>query len=448
MADKADCWNVAVVGAGPAGLFAARELALKGVNVFLFNRDIKPGGLAEYGIYPEKTRIKEGLRAQFRLILDCENVHYFGNVTIGRDQPVHLEQLFEWGFSAVLVTCGAQGTKWLGLPGEELRGVYHAKDLVYHYNHLPPFSKKEFHIGKRAAIVGVGNVMADIARYLIHSVKVDEVISIARRGPAEVKFERKELEPIVMNLNLADFDAEINRVAPVMKLLGQDPDAARQLINQALEKACPTDSETKMRMRFLYSPIQIIGDEQSRVIGLELEENTLVEQNGQIKARGLGKTTNLEVDTVIFAIGDRVDESIGLPVNGTEFVKLEPPDFPVDGNSYEVMDPSTHQALQGVFVGGWARSASSGVVGITRRDGVNASNAVMQFLQTQKQMQPIQAGIVEARLRNAGYFPVSEEMLERITREEKSQAARLGLDEYKCETNEEMLRWLEEQTSS
>lgn len=442
MADKAGCWNVAVVGAGPAGLFAARELAAKGVNVFLFNRDIKPGGLAEYGIYPDKLRIKDGLRAQFRLILSDEHIHYFGNVTIGNDKPLSLKELYNWGFSAVLVTCGAQGTKWLGLPGESLQGVYHAKDLVYHYNHLPPFSQRQFKIGKKVAIVGVGNVMADIARYLIHHLKVDEVITVARRGPAEVKFERKEFEPIAANLDLDDFCQEISRVSPIMQSLGQDPDAAIQLIRNALEKAAAPDSNTRMIMRFLYSPIRILGDEQGRVCGLEVEENTLIRQNDQIKAKGLGKTTILPVDTVIFAIGDRVDESIGLPVNGNEFVKLESPKYPVSDCSYEVMDPQTQKPITGVFVGGWARNASSGVVGITRRDGVNASAAVMQYLKTQPTRPPMSAESINIKLKQLGYQPVDVQMLERINEIEKSQAENLGREEFKFDSNEEMLELL------
>ena len=74
---------VAVVGAGPAGLFGARELANQGIRVALFNRDIKPGGLAEYGIYPNKHTMKSGLRKQFRNVLDLPNIDYYGNVTVG-----------------------------------------------------------------------------------------------------------------------------------------------------------------------------------------------------------------------------------------------------------------------------------------------------------------------------------------------------------------------------
>ena len=76
---------VAVIGAGPAGLFGARELANQGAHVVLFNRDIKPGGLAEYGIYPEKHTMKEGLRKQFRGAMDNPNLDYYGNVVIGNN---------------------------------------------------------------------------------------------------------------------------------------------------------------------------------------------------------------------------------------------------------------------------------------------------------------------------------------------------------------------------
>ena len=175
--EKQDRYLVAVVGAGPAGLFAAKELAGQGVEVILLNRDIKPGGLAEYGIYPEKLKMKEGLRAQFRQILSLPNVHYYGNIVVGKDGDLSLDDLWELGCQAILVTAGAQGTKWLGLPGEDLVGVYHAKDIVYHYNQLPPYTEQPFRIGRRVALVGAGNVMMDIAHWLIRDVQVDEIIA-------------------------------------------------------------------------------------------------------------------------------------------------------------------------------------------------------------------------------------------------------------------------------
>src|SRR5580658_2272727 len=129
-----DLKSVFVVGAGPAGLFAAQKIALAGHEVFLFNRDIKPGGLAEYGIYPLKNTMKVGLRKQFSKVLGLPNLHYFGNVKIGSTYDITLDDLQALAPSALVVACGAQGYNKLNLPGENARGVYSAKDFVYHYN--------------------------------------------------------------------------------------------------------------------------------------------------------------------------------------------------------------------------------------------------------------------------------------------------------------------------
>ena len=129
---------VAIIGAGPAGLYASKQLANAGAHIAIFNRDVKPGGLAEYGIYPDKYKMKEGLRNQFRQILALPQIDYYGNVKVGQTGDLTLDDLRALGFQAFLITVGAQGTKWLGLPGEDLHGVYHAKDVVYHYNQLPP----------------------------------------------------------------------------------------------------------------------------------------------------------------------------------------------------------------------------------------------------------------------------------------------------------------------
>ena len=129
---------VAVIGAGPAGLFAAKELVNQGVRVAVFNRDIKPGGLVEYGIYPDKHNMKQMLRQQFRPIMENPKLDYYGNVVIANNGDFTFEEIQGMGFDAIIVAAGAQGTKWLGLEGEELDGVYHAKDVVYGYNSLPP----------------------------------------------------------------------------------------------------------------------------------------------------------------------------------------------------------------------------------------------------------------------------------------------------------------------
>ncbi|MFZ5858824.1 MAG: FAD-dependent oxidoreductase [Chloroflexota bacterium] len=422
---------VAVVGAGPAGLFGARELANAGARVVIFNRDIKPGGLAEYGIYPAKHTMKEGLRKQFRSVLDNPNIDYYGNLTVGAHGDLSLDDLRALGFQAVLVTAGAQGTKWLGLPGEQFTGVYHAKDVVYYYNKLPPFAQKSYRFGKRCAIVGAGNVMADIARYLIREEKVEEVIAVVRRGPAEVKFDKKEMEHIVANLDLAALDAEIARCAPVMQAVGQDPEAAKAMILEALPRAEAKTSETKFRFEFLVSPTQMFGDADGYLTQLELEDNSLALKDGDTKARGTGNKRLLDVETVIFAIGDKVDETFGLPVEWNEFVKSQEPKFPIDGISFE-------STVEGVFVGGWSRKASDGLVGYARKDGTNASKAVWQYLQT---LSPTAADVeaVAAKVHTLGRPIVMKEDVKRLEAIEAEEAQKRGLEEFKFDNNEDML---------
>ena len=441
MTDKRKGYVAAVIGAGPAGLCAAKALAANGVRVAILNRDIKPGGLAEYGIYYEKHKMKEGLRKQFRKILENPEISYYGNVTVGEKGALRLDDLKVLGFQGIMVAAGAQGTKWLGLPGEELEGVYHAKDLVYHYNSLPPYSTKEFKIGRRVALIGVGNVMVDIARWLIHDKKVDEVIAVARRGPAEVKFTKKEFSHIIANLDIEALEAETKRVAGRMEAVGQDVEGAKANILAALDKADPAVSNTRFRFRFLSSPARILGDENGRVVGLEVQDTELVLKNGVTKAKGLGTTGVLDVDTVIFCIGDRVDDSLGLPVEWNAFVKNPEPRFPVDGISYEAYDPVEHKPIKGVFVAGWSREASHGLVGVARKDGEHGAKALLAYLMTLEPSADPEGVIqkLEQELRSRGVIFVTNADIKRLEEIERKEAERLGVEHYKMKTNEEML---------
>ena len=429
---------VAVVGAGPAGLFGARELANQGAHVVLFNRDIKPGGLAEYGIYPTKYTMKAGLRKQFRQVLENPNIDYYGNISIGLQGDLSLDDLRNLGFQAILVTAGAQGTKWLGLPGEDLEGVYHAKDVVYYYNLLPLNSQKHYRFGKRCAIVGAGNVMVDVARYLIRQQRVEEVIAVVRRGPAEVKFDKKEMETVIANLDQAALDREIARVRPIMEAVDQDPGVARATILEALPKAYEKVSDTCFRFEFLSSPVQMLG-ENGLLTQLEIEDTTLVLKDGVTKARGTGNKRRLDVETVIFAIGDKVDENFGLPIEWNEFVKCQNPTYPVEGVSYEVYDPQADKPMEGIFVGGWARKASEGLVGYARKDGTNASKAVWQYLQT-KQPDDSALEAITAKITGLRKPAVTKADIKRLEAVEAQEAEKRGLEEFKFSTNEEMLR--------
>jgi len=336
---------------------------------------------------------------------------------------------------------GAQGTKWLGLSGEDLQGVYHAKDIVYHYNKLPPQSTHDFRIGKRVAVVGVGNVMMDIAHWLIREKQVDEVVAVARRGPAEVKFSKKEMENIARNLDLDHLDREFERVKPIMLAIGQDLHAARDFILSALPKALEPVTQARFRLDFLASPTRILGDQEGRVCGLEVEDTTLVPQNGDTKARGLGTKRVIDVDTVIFCIGDRVDDEFGLPVQWNEFVKNPNPVYPINGLSYEAYDPQRGQPVEGVFVAGWSREASSGLVGVARKDGENGATALLQYLKgkTANVNEEQLNQQLQSKLQSLGRPVITKDQVWKLEAFERREAERLGLEDFKFKTNAEML---------
>lgn len=422
---------VAVIGAGPSGLFGARELAMQGVHVVLFNRDIKAGGLAEYGIYLDKHTMKEGLRKQFRQALEQPNLDYYGNVVISSNGDFTLDEIRNMGFDAVLVTAGAQGTKWLGLPGEDLEGVYHAKDVVYSYNKLPPFSQKNFRFGKRCAIVGAGNVMIDIARFLINKQKVEEVTAVVRRGPGEVNFTKEEMKHMISYLDMDEFEKEMARVLPNLQAIGQDPEIGRHKVLDALAKADPKVENAKFRFDFLASPTGMIG-ENGKLTKLEVEDNSLSLKDGEVKARGTGNKRTLDVETVIFAIGDKVDEAFGLPIEWNEFVKNKEPRFPIEGISYE-------SSVEGVFVGGWSRKASEGLVGYARRDGTNAAKAVLQYLQT-KEAKNSDLAAITAKIKSLDKPVIQKDDLKKLETVEAEEAKKQGLDFFKYGSNEEMLQ--------
>ena len=203
---------ILVVGAGPAGMAVAGSLAEAGREVIILNRDIKFGGLAEYGIFPSKLKLRGGLRKQYWELLERPNVHYLGNVTVGNGKDLTVEDVRGLGASAVVFTIGAQGTKAIGVEGDSANGVFHAKDVVYHFNRLPGFGDRPFDMGKHVAVIGAGDVMVDIAHWLIRYKKVERVTAIVRRGPVERKYNPKEIRAVCNNMDLEGIKKEFDRI--------------------------------------------------------------------------------------------------------------------------------------------------------------------------------------------------------------------------------------------
>ena len=431
---------VAVVGAGPAGIYGARKLAEAGHRVVLINRDIKPGGLAEYGIFVDKEKMKTGLRKQFKRILADPKVFYLGHILVGQDQPLSLKDLQDLGFGAVVVTAGAQGTKKLGIEGEEAIGVYHAKDVVYHYNSLPPFSERTFEIGRRVAIIGMGNVMVDIANWLLNLKKIDQVFVVARRGPLEKAYDDSEFEYIDSYLDNADMKQEIERITPSLTAIGQDVEAIKE---KFIGQGEPLEGR-KLAFRYLCSPNKVIANDQGRVAALEVVENEMILQDGKTVAKGTGKTRRIEVDCVIYAIGDQVDASLGLPFSRGAFV-TNPEKLPGDPNpaAYQPYDPDAKKALDGVFVAGWSRNASVGLVGVAKQDAERGMKVVNAYLAGKE---GLSAGEMEGKiealmnhLKQKGVSVVTKADVELLEGAEQEAAKARKTWDFKYTSDEKML---------
>jgi ferredoxin--NADP+ reductase len=427
---------VAVIGAGPAGLFAARALAATGARVLLLNRDIKPGGLAEYGIFLNKYKMKGGLRRQFHKILTDPLITYLGHVTISNKGDLTVPDLEALGFDALVYAIGAQGTKYLGVEGERLPGVYHAKDLVYHYNRLPPFSERPFPIGRRVAIVGVGNVMVDIANYCAHFTDCDEIIAIARRGPFEKAYDDREFEDVEDAFDHALYREEVERIRPRLVAAGQNPD---ELLAALAAKPEGSRTRARLRFRFLASPRRVLA-EGGRVTGLEVEENRLERKGDRIVAIGTGETSVIPADTVVFAVGDRVDEDAGLPYKDGLYLTVPGED---PAAAYQVLDPAAGKAQPGVFVVGWARRASDGVVGRARLDAETGIKHVAGYLAARPKRPRAEAEQAVESLRQTlaerGAALVDYAAVERLEAEEKVRAAADKVEEFKFRSDREML---------
>ncbi len=431
---------VAVIGAGPAGLYAAQSLARQGIQVVLFNRDIKFGGLAEYGIFPTKHKMRLGLLAHFSRILKMPQVHYVGNVLVGKTGDITLDKLRQVGFKAFMVTTGAQKNKWLGLPGEDLDGVYQAHEIVFDYNLLPKYTRINFDIGRNIAVIGVGNVMLDIMHYLKLEEIEREVTAYARRGPAEVKFDKETLEPVADCLDLDFIKREVETAQPQAASVDDDVNIFYEILEKAREKAEDCHSGLTVRMAFLRSPRRMIGDKGGRVKAIVFEKNTLDKQGDSVISQGTGEFETVPVDTVIFSIGSQVDASFGLPINHGSFVTSPDPRFPVEEISYEVYNPDLCTQCEDIFVSGWARQAGEGVVGLARKDAEMGAKAVMAYLATLDSLEsvPAEAAINALGLDEQKVIRLAD--LQKLKEEENRIAEQRGLAEFKFESNEAMMK--------
>jgi ferredoxin/flavodoxin---NADP+ reductase len=439
---------IIVAGAGPAGMAVASSLSKAGHEIIILNRDIKFGGLAEYGIFPAKLKLRGGLKKQYWELLERTNVHYFGNVSIGHGKDITVEEVRNLGASAVVFSVGAQGTKAIGVEGDSAEGVFHAKDVVYHFNRLPGFGDRPFDMSRHVAVIGAGDVMVDVAHWLIRYKRVERVTAIVRRGPAERKYNPKEIRAVCANMDVNDIAKEVARIKDRLAAVGQNADEVLKGLTNEFTKCEPNVSETKMSFKFLASPKRILVDENNRVRGLEMEDNKLDPKGEDTVAVGLKQYYEFPCDAVVFAVGDKVDETVGLPHKSGVFItNPNKSDNDPDDALFQVYDEATNKIIDGVFLAGWARKASEGLVGIAKRDGDWCAEVVSRYLSTKSPGSCSDAKVVLDRLTAVlvthKSHPVDLEGLRILESSEKTHWGEECIGEFKYTNNQEMLELIE-----
>lgn len=410
--------RVAVIGSGPAAFYAAEHLFKQPglvADVDMFERLPTPHGLVRYGVAPDHAKIKTVTRA-YDTIAAHPRFRFFGNVEFGThltlaDLPRHYHQ--------VVFATGAQTDRHMGIPGEDLAGSHAATEFVAWYNGHPDYRHCRFDLSvERVAVVGVGNVAIDVARILVrtpeellrtdiaaHALdalresRVREVYLLGRRGPAQAAFTNPEVKEIG---EMADADVIVRpeevRLDPLSQAqvkAANDRTLVKKVeILQGYAERRPEGKRRRLHVRFLVSPVALLGDEQGRVTGMRLVRNRLVASSGGgISAEPTGEFEELNVGLVFRSVGYRGVAVPGVPFDERRGV--------IPNDHGRVLDPASGQPVTGLYATGWIKRGPSGVIGTNKPDSVETVATMLADVAAGAHWEPAEpdAGAVDALVR-------------------------------------------------
>jgi len=368
-------YKVAIVGAGPAGYFAALALNNLQSDELQFSIDMierlpTPWGLVRSGVAPDHPKIKTVAKV-FEKVANEPNFRLFANVELGTD--VTIAQLKEM-YDAVVIATGSALGKRLGIPGEDLPGSMSAAAFVPWYNSHPDFKDEEIDLScESAVVIGAGNVAMDVARMLAlepseldptdtadHAITafkesaIRNVVISARRGPEHAAFTSPELRelPKLEHTNViiekSDIEAALSRAGEAPeKDVKSNLDAMLLIAEQE-----PTNHARTMKFQFLATPIEIKGANR-------VEEVVF-------KRTGTDETFSIKCGLVITAIGYEAASLEGIPYEKGRVVN-------VDG-----------RVKESLYVVGWAKRGPSGVIGTNKSDAADVMKLLVEDLKAPK----------------------------------------------------------------
>jgi ferredoxin/flavodoxin---NADP+ reductase len=381
-----------IIGAGPSGFYAADQLLGAGFEVHLLDALPTPFGLVRAGVAPDHPKIKSVTRVYERTATN-PGFRFFGGISLG--QHVSRMELLE-RYHVVLYALGTSDDKRLGIPGEDRPGSHSATDFVAWYNGHPGAVAHEFDLScKRAVVVGNGNVAIDVARMLVldpdelrptdtadHAIdalahsEIEEVVLLGRRGPAQVAFtspELRELDELMRaGVEVDPMDLELDEHSTAW--LDTEANAtSRKNIEILRDYASrgPKDATHRVTLRFLRSPIEILGEgEDGKVTGVRVARNRIEPtDDGGLRAVRTDDEEIVECGLVMRSIGYR-----GTPIDDVPFDESRG----LIRNEGGRVTSESGRAQIGEYVVGWIKRGPSGVIGTNKKD---ASETVAKILE-------------------------------------------------------------------
>ncbi|MCT1767066.1 FAD-dependent oxidoreductase [Brevibacterium casei] len=449
-------FRVAIVGAGPAGIYAA-DLLTKAerdfeVSIDLFERLPTPFGLVRYGVAPDHPRIKGIINALIK-VLDRGDIRMFSNVDYGVD--ITLDELTD-RYDAVIFSTGCFVDASLDIPGVDLPGSYGAADFVNWYDAHPDVSQDWPLEAEQVAVIGNGNVALDVARVLakqaddmqvteipdhvyegLKSSKVTDVHVFGRRGPAQAKFTPLELRELghVADVDVIVYPEDFEFDEGSMEAIessNQVKQVAKTLTDFTMRE--PTGAKRRLHLHFLHAPAEILGD--GKVEGLRTERQEL---DGTGNVRGTGEFVDWPVQAVYRAVGYAGSALPQLPFDPRRGVIPNHEGRVVD--AVDQSEAAESDVVAGVYSTGWIKRGPVGLIGHTKGDALETITHILADRAAGVLAEPVapaEDSIVEL-LESKGVEFVDWQGYHRLDAAERAAGAVEGRERVKIATREGML---------
>ncbi|MEB7446476.1 FAD-dependent oxidoreductase [Arthrobacter koreensis] len=428
--------RVAIIGAGPAGVYAADILTKADrdfeVSIDLFDQYPAPYGLIRYGVAPDHPRIK-GIVNALEKVLDRGDIRFLGNVNYGRDLTL---KDFRHFYDAIIFATGALKDAPLDIPGVELEGSFGGADFVSWYDGNPDVPRDWPLDAREIAVIGNGNVALDVARILskhaddlltteipsnvyegLKKSPVTDVHVFGRRGPAQVKFTPLELRELShsrdVDIVLYPEDFEFDEASDEqIRTNNQTKTMVNTLTNWLVEEQ-DTGASRRLHLHFLHSPVEIHDDPATpgKVAGIKMERTEL---DGTGNARGTGEIIDYPVQAVYRAVGYFGSE---LPEVGYDSRRGV---IPNEGG--RVVDTSG-APVPGIYTTGWIKRGPVGLIGHTKGDALETIGYLLEDRRTLPAAEEPEPGAIIRLLEERGVEYTTWEGWKRLDAHEKTLGA-------------------------